>query len=71
MARKEDIRQVRDVAAEFGLNESARHDFGDYLHELKEDGERGSKPNGDFTYEELRAHAREFVRLTADRAMRD
>ena len=39
-------------------------DFRDYLHECKESGDYGtSKERGDFTREELRDKAREFLGL--------
>lgn len=55
MARKADLRQVDAIAREFGLD---RREFGDYLHELKRSGDRGSEANGDFTTDELRERAR-------------
>ena len=51
MARSRDLREVDSVAREFGLD---RREFGDFIHELKRGGERGSKANGDFTLDELR-----------------
>ena len=39
-------------------------DFRDYLHECKESGDRGtSNKRGDFTMDELREKAREFLGL--------
>lgn len=57
MARKRDLREVDAVAAEFRLD---RNEFGDFIHEPKRRGERGSKPNGDFAMDELRDWARRF-----------
>ncbi len=59
MGRKEDLRQVDTVAREIGID---RHDFGDFIHEYKRSGERGSHAAGDFTIEELRDLAQQFKR---------
>lgn len=61
MARKKDIRQIEAIAREFNMNAQQRRDFGDYVEECKQEGERGSGERGDFTYEELRFKAREFM----------
>jgi len=37
-----------------------RREFGDYIEECKQKGERGSGKDGDFTYGELRDKVREF-----------
>jgi hypothetical protein len=43
--------QIQDAANEVGIDP---HDLGNYVHELKADGEFGSKNDkGDFTYAEL------------------
>jgi len=55
-----DIRQVVAIAKEFKMNDLERREFGDYLEECKRRGDVGSKENGDFTYAEMRAKAREF-----------
>jgi len=42
-----------------------RDAFGDYLHELKALGERGSlNSRGDFTWDELLAIGRDFLDMT-------
>jgi len=61
MSQKPDIKQVNDVAREFRMDRMRRKRFGGYLEECKVHGEHGSQPNGDFTYRELRAKAREFL----------
>lgn len=45
------------VARKFGLD---RREFGDFLHEMKGSGERGSKASGDFSVDESRDWARSF-----------
>ena len=62
MGRKSDLRQVDSVATEFGMDAQARREFGDYLEECKEAGDGGTANDRcDFTYEELRQKAREFL----------
>ena len=51
MGRKPELRQVDAAAAAEGVD---RDEFGAFIHEVKSSGERGSRPNGDFTFEELR-----------------
>lgn len=63
MARKADLREVDAIAREFGLD---RREFGDYLHELKRSGDRGSRANGDFTTDELRERAQQLRQDRAD-----
>ena len=53
MARKRDIKQIEAIAREFQLNDEERREFGDYVEECKRNGEHGSGPRGDFTYEEF------------------
>jgi len=60
MAKKSDLRQLEAVAAELGLVGPLRHDFGDYVEELKSEGMAGSKANGDFSYAELLEIGRMF-----------
>ena len=60
MARKRDIQQIEAIAQEFGMDPDDRREFGDYVEECKRNGQLGSGPNGDFTYNELRDRAREF-----------
>lgn len=56
--RKRDIREIRAIAAEFGIDP---REFGDYIEECKSGGDRGTKNDrGDFTLSELRAKAAEY-----------
>jgi RHS repeat-associated protein len=60
--RKQDIKQVDDVAREFKMDKSQREEFGDYLEREKAAGHGGTaNDRGDFTYQELRQKAREFL----------
>ena len=62
MSKKKDIKQIEAIAREFGMDEAQRRDFGDYVEGEKQGGRRGSKNDkGDFTHEELRELAREFL----------
>lgn len=62
MVKKKDIQQVETVAKEFNMTEEERRDFGDFLEEGKAAGNGGTKNEpGDFTYQELRQKAREFL----------
>lgn len=62
MGRKSDLRQVDAVATEFRMTAQTRREFGDFLEECKAAGDRGTaNDRGDFTYEELRQKAREFL----------
>jgi hypothetical protein len=61
MPRK-DIKQVDDVAREYKMTAPERLRFGEFLEEEKRLGYGGSKnQQGDFTYEELRRKARDFL----------
>ena len=52
------------VAREFNMTEEERRDFGDFLEEEKAVGNAGAKnERGDFTYQELRQRAYEFLGL--------
>lgn len=62
MGRKPDLREVDAVAREKAID---RDEFGDFIHELKRGGERGTKANGDFTMDELRGWADVFKRERA------
>jgi hypothetical protein len=55
-----DIRQIEAIATEFKMGDEERREFGDYVESCKRQGDHGSLENGDFTYQELRAKAREF-----------
>ncbi|MGL5196709.1 MAG: hypothetical protein ACRC8Y_24215 [Chroococcales cyanobacterium] len=61
MAPKRDIKQINDIANEFSMNERDRKNFGKFIEAEKKYGDGGSKENGDFTWEELREKAREFL----------
>ena len=64
MVKKKDIQQVKAVAHEFNMTEEERRDFGDFLEEEKAVGNGGTKnERGDFTYQELRQKARNFLGL--------
>jgi hypothetical protein len=64
LGKKEDIRQVKAIAGEFNMSEEERRDFGDFLEQEKTIGNGGSKnERGDFTYQELRQKACEFLGL--------
>ena len=64
MGRKSDLRRVDAVAREFKMTPEAELEFRDYLHECKESGLFGTaNDRGDFTMEELRERAREFLGL--------
>jgi hypothetical protein len=56
-----DISQIEAIAREFGMTPEERREFGDYVEECKQSGDYGSMPNGDFTYQELRDKATEFL----------
>ena len=62
--RKEDLKQVDDVAREFEMSKERRRDFGEFLESEKAAGNGGSaNDRGDFTYQELRTKAAEFLQL--------
>ncbi|MBR8838854.1 MAG: hypothetical protein DSM106950_33835 [Stigonema ocellatum SAG 48.90 = DSM 106950] len=64
MVKKKDIQQVEAVAREFNMTEEERREFGDFLEEEKAVGNGGTKnERGDFSYQELRQKAREFLGL--------
>ena len=64
VGRKQDIRDVETIAAEFEMDAETRRDFGDYLEECKRSGAGGSRNDrGDFTWQELEQKAREFLEL--------
>lgn len=65
MGNKKDIQQVEAIAKEFNMTETERRDFGDFLEAEKAAGNGGSKnERGDFSYQELRQKASEFLGLT-------
>lgn len=53
--KKSDIKMVNDVANQVGIN---RKEFGNYIHEIKE--ELGMRANQNFTYRELLELAEEY-----------
>ncbi|MBP0727355.1 RHS repeat-associated core domain-containing protein [Bacillus sp. RG28] len=57
-AAKKDLKMVNDVAREVGVD---RHEFKDYIHELKKDFGMGAKDN--FTYAELLKYARQLKKF--------
>lgn len=62
MGRKRDLKQVDAVCREFGMDAETELEYRDYLHECKESGDRGTaNDRGDFTMDELRQKAREFL----------
>jgi hypothetical protein len=62
MGRKRDLKQVDAICREFGMDGDTELEFRDYLHECKESGDRGTaNDRGDFTMDELREKAREFL----------
>ena len=64
VGRKKDLRLVDAVCDEFGMDGEQGFDFRDYLHECKESGDCGTgNEKGDFTMDELRDKAREFLGL--------
>ncbi len=65
MGNKKDIQQVIAVAREYNMTEEEKRDFGDFLENEKADGNGGTKNDrGDFTYQELKQKAREFLGLS-------
>jgi hypothetical protein len=59
---KQDIRQVNDIARLFHMDDDERDEFGDFLEEEKRCGRGGTKnERGDFTWEERKQKAREFL----------
>ena len=61
---KQDIKQVEAVAREFKMTEEQRREFGDFVEAEKAAGNRGTaNARGDFTYQELRQKASEFLDL--------
>jgi hypothetical protein len=55
---------VIDEFKDRGMDEETGFLFRDYLHECKDSGDRGTQnERGDFTMDELRAKAREFLGL--------
>lgn len=62
MAPKEDIKQINAIAQEFKMTTPNRKRFGKFIEQEKAAGCGGTKNDrGDFTYQELRQMAREFL----------
>ncbi len=62
MGRKRDLQQVDAIAKEFHITGELRKIFGIFLEEEKSSGYGGTlNHRGDFTYEELRQKAKEFL----------
>jgi hypothetical protein len=62
VGRKWDLRRVDAVVQEFEMDPETGLEFRDYLHECKESGVLGSSNDrGDYTMDELRERAREFL----------
>lgn len=65
MGKKKDLQQIDAIANEFGMDEDERKDFGKLIESEKASGYGGSKnERRDFTYQELRQKAREFLNQT-------
>jgi hypothetical protein len=63
VGRKRDLKQVDAVCREFRMGRAQELAFREYIHECKDSGHRGSAGGGDFTMDELRQLAREFLNL--------
>ena len=67
MGRKADLRRVDAVCQEFrkrGMDSETELQFREYLHQCKDSGDFGTaNERGDFTVDELREKAREFLGL--------
>jgi hypothetical protein len=60
---KRDLDQVDDVAREYGIGDAERDKFGEYIEAAKLKGDGGSaNRRGDFTYQQLRKLAEEYLR---------
>ncbi|MEA5560577.1 hypothetical protein VB692_05190 [Planktothrix agardhii UHCC 0887] len=62
MGKKPDLGQVDAIAREFRMGDELRRDFGSFIEEEKKNGYGGTlNRKGDFTYQELRQKAQEFL----------
>ena len=62
MGRKRDIKQVDAIAREFKMGGELRIAFGLFIEEENKNGYGGTlNRRGDFTYEQLRQKAKEFL----------
>lgn len=58
----EEAKELRRIAREFDMDAETQREFGKYLEECKKAGDRGQKNDrGDFTIDELRDKAKEFL----------
>jgi phage terminase small subunit len=65
VGRKRDIRDVEKIARQFGMDPETRREFGDFLEECKRKGDPGTRnERGDFTWNELKEKAKEFLAHT-------
>jgi hypothetical protein len=58
-----DLKQVKAVCSEFGMTAEQGWEFGRYIHQCKVSGMHGAGIRGDFTMNELRELAREFLNV--------
>ncbi|MFM6121106.1 MAG: hypothetical protein ACKPEO_18530 [Sphaerospermopsis kisseleviana] len=62
MGKKYDIKQIDAIAREFSMSEKLRKAFGKFIEIEKRNGYGGTlNDRGDFTYQELRQKAKEFL----------
>lgn len=62
MGRKRDLKQIDAIANEFHISAPLRKLFGKFIEREKANGHGGTlNAKGDFTYEELRQKAQEFL----------
>ena len=62
MGKKLDIKQINEIAKEFNMSWQVRKLFGKFLEQEKASGYSGTlNAKGDFTWEELRQKAEEFL----------
>ncbi len=67
MGRKRDNQQFRDACNHLEMTPEDRNRFSDYIHDLKECGEKGTaNSRGDFTWDELIRHGRDFLEMEAE-----
>jgi hypothetical protein len=62
MGKKGDLKQVDAIAKEFSMSGKLRKAFGKFMEREKRNGYGGTlNDRGDFTYQELRQKAKEFL----------
>ena len=64
MPNKNDIAQFRAAWRKCGLTPEQGRRFSEWVHQLKAEGVKGSKPNGDFEWQELLDLCEQFKRET-------